>query len=166
MVEYQRAAKLNENITSIEDMQAFLERFPAFRSQSINVSKHVAVLSELARLVEEFHLLDVSQFEQELACNEDHAAHYRELMDKLANARIKPPDKLRLAMLYALRYEDTGNLRSVKAKLLDTGLPQEQLDLIDALLQFAGKGVRTPGLYGEKTLMSKLGKTITTTLQA
>ncbi len=38
MDEYQRATKLNENIQSIEDMQAFLERFPAFKSQSLNVS--------------------------------------------------------------------------------------------------------------------------------
>ncbi|CAM9134583.1 unnamed protein product [Discosporangium mesarthrocarpum] len=87
MHKYQKATKLNEEIQSIDDMQAFLERYPAFRSQSLNVSKHVAVLSELARLVDVYHLLDVSQFEQELACADDHTAHYRELMDKLSNAR-------------------------------------------------------------------------------
>lgn len=52
--------------------------------------------------------------------------------------RIKSPDKLRLAMLYALRYEDTGNLRAVKARLLDSGLKPEKVDLLDALLQYAG----------------------------
>lgn len=64
-----------------------LNRYPAFRSQSLNVSKHVAVLSELARLVDVYHLLDVSQFEQELACADDHTAHYRELMEKLTSSR-------------------------------------------------------------------------------
>lgn len=63
------------------------DRYPAFRSQSLNVSKHVAVLSELARLVDVYHLLDVSQFEQELACADDHTAHYRELMNKLTGSR-------------------------------------------------------------------------------
>lgn len=38
--------------------------FPTFRSHSLNVSKHVAIMSELARLVEKENLLDVSQFEQ------------------------------------------------------------------------------------------------------
>ncbi len=52
--------------------------------------------------------------------------------------RIKAPDKLRLAMLYALRYEDTGNLRAVKSRLLDSGLTQEKVDLLDALLQYSG----------------------------
>lgn len=41
-------------------------------------------------------------------------------------------------MLYALRYEDTGNLRAVKSRLLDSGLTQEKVDLLDALLQYAG----------------------------
>lgn len=54
--------------------------------------------------------------------------------------RIKAPDKLRLAMLYALRYEDTGNLRAVKARLLEGGLTPEKVDLVDALLQYAGTG--------------------------
>lgn len=61
--------------------------YPAFRSQSLNVSKHVAVLSELARLVDVYHLLDVSQFEQELACADEHVLHYRELMEKLSSSR-------------------------------------------------------------------------------
>ncbi|CBJ29106.1 conserved unknown protein [Ectocarpus siliculosus] len=165
MDEYQKATRLNENINSIEDMQAFLERYPAFRSQSLNVSKHVAVLSELARLVDVYHLLDVSQFEQELACADDHVLHYRELMEKLTSSRIKAPDKLRLAMLYALRYEDMGNLRAVKSRLLDSGLTPEKVDLLDALLQYSGNAARGPGLFGQDNLMSKLGKQITTTLQ-
>lgn len=161
MDDYQKATRLNENINSIEDMQAFLERYvprsyaayavhriqkfnlifvaslvqavphtklgrvvthavaleskktddgpqppeyctvihrhaarryPAFRSQSLNVSKHVAVLSELARLVDVYHLLDVSQFEQELACADEHVLHYRELMEKLSSSRWTPLD--------------------------------------------------------------------------
>jgi hypothetical protein len=42
-------------------------------THTLQVSKHVAVLSELARLVEVYGLLDVSQLEQELACNDEHA---------------------------------------------------------------------------------------------
>lgn len=41
-------------------------------------------------------------------------------------------------MLYALRYEDTGNLRAVKSRLLESGLTPEKVDLIDALLQYSG----------------------------
>lgn len=41
-------------------------------------------------------------------------------------------------MLYALRYEDTGNLRAVKSRLLDSGITPEKVDLLDALLQYSG----------------------------
>jgi vacuolar protein sorting-associated protein 45 len=164
MDEYQQATRLNENIQSIEDMQAFLDRYPAFRSQSLNVSKHVAVLSELARLVEVYGLLDVSAFEQELACDNDHAAHYRTLMDKLASAKVQDADKLRLSMLYALRYEETGNLKVVKTRLADAGLPRGKVELIDALLRYGGRASRGPGLYAHG-IMSKIGKSLSTTLQ-
>ena len=66
--------------------------------------------------------------------------------------RIKPPDKLRLAMLYALRYEDVGNIRMVKSRLIDAGLTPEKVDLVDALLQYAGGSpslmVSKDALYG------------------
>ncbi len=101
-----------------------------YHSQSLNVSKHVAVLSELARLVDQYNLLDVSSFEQELACDNDHSNHYKMLMDKVSSAamfwdnhdnlndfcnpssfciqlsdtRVQKQDKLRLALLYALRH--------------------------------------------------------------
>ncbi|KAG5180767.1 Sec1-like protein [Tribonema minus] len=167
MDEYQRLSKLNENIQTIEDMQAFLERFPAFKSQSLNVSKHVAVLSELARLVDERVLLDVSQLEQELACSDDQAGHQRALLEKIASPRIQPGDKLRLAMLYALRYEDNPNfnMRSLKLKLADGGVPPDKSALLDALIGFGGRAQRGLGLYGQGNLMSMIGKSITSSLQ-
>lgn len=62
------------------------------------MSKHVAVLSELARLVDVYHLLDVSQFEQELACADDHVLHYRELMEKLTSSRYCSASTLGLSL--------------------------------------------------------------------
>ena len=103
--DYQHKAKKNENINSIEEMQAFLDRYPAFRSQAINVSKHVAVMSELARLTDKYQLLAISQLEQEIATANDHTAHRREVMERLADPAVQPADKLRLALLFVLRYE-------------------------------------------------------------
>lgn len=38
------------------------------------VSKHVAVISELSTLVTKRNLLEVSEMEQELACQDQHSA--------------------------------------------------------------------------------------------
>lgn len=62
--EFQAASKSNQNIQSIADMQRFIENYPEFRAKSGNVSKHVTIMGELGRLIDERHLMQVSQVEQ------------------------------------------------------------------------------------------------------
>ena len=70
--QYQSKTKSNANIDSIEDMKRFVEDFPEFRKLSGNVSKHVTLVGELSRRVSADSLLDVSELEQSLACNDNH----------------------------------------------------------------------------------------------
>ena len=156
--EYQRASKVNENITSIEDMQKFMERYPAFRSRSINTSKHVAIMSELARLTDVCQLLDISRLEQEIACNNDHGSHKRELLEKILSPRVQAADKLRLALLYAIKYESYDEVREIKSRLSEKGVSGQQLSLLDAVLDYCGEAKRAPGLFSQGGLVAKLGK--------
>ena len=52
--------------------QAFVENYPQFKKMSGTVAKHVTVVGELSRLVGQHNLLEVSEVEQELACQSDH----------------------------------------------------------------------------------------------
>jgi hypothetical protein len=70
--EYQQKTKGNMHIESISDMKRFVEEYPEFRKLSGNVTKHVNLVGELSRLIETNKLLEVSQLEQSLACNESH----------------------------------------------------------------------------------------------
>src|SRR5947199_117295 len=73
--EYQTKTKSSMmSIDSIADMKRFVEEYPEFRKLSGNVSKHVALVSELSRLVEKEKLLEVSELVQSLACHEQHAS--------------------------------------------------------------------------------------------
>lgn len=72
--QYQSKTKNNANIESISDMKRFIEEYPEFRKLSGNVSKHVTLVSELSRRVGTENLLEVSELEQSLACNENHNA--------------------------------------------------------------------------------------------
>ncbi|KAG4219214.1 hypothetical protein PC116_g32306 [Phytophthora cactorum] len=71
--QYQSKTKNNANIESITDMKRFIEEYPEFRKLSGNVSKHVTLVSELSRRVGAENLLEVSEVEQSLACNDNHA---------------------------------------------------------------------------------------------
>lgn len=155
------------NLNTIEEMQNFMDKFPELRVKSHNVSKHVAIMGELARLVDVCSLMDVSQFEQELACTDDHTSHVRELMEKLNSDSVKMPDKLRLGMLYALRYENSGNLHAMKAAMARGGVPPDMVDLVNTMLRYGGVKVRGPGLYGDGSgnIMTKMTKNFMTTVQ-
>lgn len=152
--DYQAETQTHESIQSIEDMQRFLDNYPAFRSQSVTVSKHVTLMGELARLVEVDCLMDVSQLEQELACSDEHNAHFKDLVAKLKNAQIKPLNKLRLAILYALRYETNSSvqLKTVKDLLFASGLPSDRVALIDVFIKYGGASARSGDLYGDRGL--------------
>ncbi|KAF6154918.1 hypothetical protein GIB67_018355 [Kingdonia uniflora] len=67
--EFQQIAKSNQNIQTIEDMAKFVDNYPEYRKKHGNVSKHVTMVTELSKIVEERKLMLVSQTEQELACN-------------------------------------------------------------------------------------------------
>ncbi len=159
--DYQKASKKNENLTSIEDMQNFLERYPDFRSKAINVSKHVAIVGELSRLTDVCQLLDVSEVEQEIACANDHNGHKEEVLSRIRNNKIKNPDKLRLAILFLIKYESYDDRREIKAALSERGVSQEQLSIIDGVLDYAGENKRAPGLFSGGGIMDRLNRTLT-----
>lgn len=55
------------SINSISDMKRFVEEYPEFRKLGGNVSKHVALVGELSRIVGRDKLLEVGEIEQGLA---------------------------------------------------------------------------------------------------
>lgn len=65
--DYQSKTQSQSSIETIADMKRFVEEFPEFRKLSGSVSKHVALVGELSRLVGRDKLLDVSEVEQGLA---------------------------------------------------------------------------------------------------
>jgi vacuolar protein sorting-associated protein 45 len=132
-------------------------------------------LGESARLVEACSLMDVSAFEQDLACVDDQAGHLKELMTKLDSRTVKIPKKLHLGILYALRYEKPsaatqGNvplsIPAVKEAMKRGVVPHDSVALVDAILKYAGSDVPGPGLYGSnQDITSKLTKSFMTSVQ-
>jgi hypothetical protein len=60
-------AQQPSSINSITDMKRFVEEYPEFRKLGGNVSKHVALVGELSRLVDRDKLLELGEVEQGLA---------------------------------------------------------------------------------------------------
>ncbi|KAI9746576.1 MAG: vacuolar protein sorting-associated protein 45 [Claussenomyces sp. TS43310] len=135
--QYQSKTKNSSNIESIADMKRFIEEYPEFRKLSGNVSKHVTLVGELSRRVGAENLLEVSEVEQSLACNDNHAADLKNVQQLIQSPSVTTDGKLRLVALYALRYQKhPSNALPLLVDLLGAAgnVSQQRIDLIAKLL--------------------------------
>ncbi|KAK6115647.1 hypothetical protein DH2020_007916 [Rehmannia glutinosa] len=213
--DFQQVAKSNQNIQTIEDMAKFVDNYPEYRKMHGNVSKHVTLVTEMSRIVEERKLMLVSQTEQEMACNGGQGAafevvcvevrvgvagtgldpyprsaecwintlkialicneewlrsngvdyNHMAVTNLLNNENVSDIDRLRLVMLYALRYEKESPVqlmqlfnklasRSPKYKPGTPTWASPVILLVQFLLKQAGVDRRTGDLYGNRDLLN------------
>ncbi|KAJ8648852.1 hypothetical protein MRB53_001875 [Persea americana] len=153
--EFQQLAKSNQNIQTIEDMAKFVDNYPEYRKMQGNVSKHVTMVTEMSKIVEERKLMLVSQTEQELACNGGQVSAFEAVMNLLNDESISDIDRLRLVMLYALRYEKESPVQLMQLfNKLASRSAKYKSGLVQFLLKQAGVDKRTGDLYGNRDLLN------------
>ncbi|XP_065881305.1 vacuolar protein sorting-associated protein 45 homolog [Euphorbia lathyris] len=153
--DFQQVAKSNQNIQTVEDMAKFVDNYPEYRKMHGNVSKHVTLVTEMSKIVEERKLMVVSETEQELACNGGQGAAFEAVMNLLNNDNVSDIDRLRLVMLYALRYEKESPVQLMQLfNKLASRCPKYKPGLVQFLLKQAGVDKRTGDLYGNRDFLN------------
>lgn len=153
--EFQQVAKSNQSIQTIEDMARFVENYPEYKKMHGNVSKHVTLVTEMSKMVEERKLMLVSETEQELACNGGQGAAFEAVTNLLNNENVSDIDRLRLVMLYALRYEKDSPVQLMQLfNKLASRSAKYKPGLVQFLLKQAGVDKRTGDLYGNRDFMN------------
>lgn len=145
-------------IETVQDMKRFLEAYPEHRKLGGNVSKHVALVGELSRLVTKRQLLEVSELEQSLASTESHAADLKNVQQMILSENIPEDAKIRLAILYALRYQKfSGNAILPVVDLLQQqpGVSEADASLVHVVLGFAGADQRQDDLFANSNFFSR-----------
>jgi vacuolar protein sorting-associated protein 45 len=97
----------------------------------------------------------VSQLEQEIATANDHSGHRKELMDKISDPSVQRADKLRLALLYIIRYESYDETAQIRRALIDNGVSGQDSSLVEQMLNYAGETRRAQGLFSAGGLIAK-----------
>ncbi|ERL86007.1 hypothetical protein D910_03421 [Dendroctonus ponderosae] len=149
MDQFQAKAKSHQKIESIADMKSFVESYPQFKKLSGNVTKHVTVVGELSSMVNKYHLLDVSEVEQEISSQNDHSSHLNSVKKVIQDDKIRHTDAAKLVMLYALRYQNhTNNETFGLIELLKKrGVSDKLIKDIVYLLEYAGSHARQSNLF-------------------
>ncbi|XP_072934166.1 vacuolar protein sorting-associated protein 45 [Epargyreus clarus] len=149
MEEFQRKAKSHQKVDSIADMKNFVEQYPLFKKMSGTVTKHITVVGELSARVAAQRLLEVSELEQELACQSDHAKHLQHLKSLIANESVRNEDAAKLVALYALRYEKhAGNALPALVEALKGRAGEAAARAAVLLLEYGGAHARQSDLFG------------------
>lgn len=157
VLEYQSRTASNATIDTVADMKRFVEEYPEFRKLGGNVSKHVALLGELSRRVEKDSLLEISELEQSLASVESHATDLKAVQTMIESPKIKEDAKIRLAILYALRYQKlpSNQIQKVVQDLLKAGVPESRAALVFVTLNIAGADQRQDDLFANENFFSR-----------
>ncbi|KAI0252341.1 Sec1-like protein [Lactifluus subvellereus] len=128
-------AQQPSSINSITDMKRFVEEYPEFRKLGGNVSKHVALVGELSRLVDRDRLLELGEVEQGLATR--------------AGADLKS-----VQAFIADDGTQATNIASLISLALQNGVRQEDARLVYAILNIAGADHRQDDLYSTESLLA------------
>ncbi|SOV09059.1 probable vacuolar protein sorting protein VpsB [Ustilago sp. UG-2017a] len=157
VLEYQSRTASNATIDTVADMKRFVEEYPEFRKLGGNVSKHVALLGQLSRRVEKDSLLEISELEQSLASVESHAADLKAVQAKIESSKIPHDAKIRVAILYALRYQKlpSNQIQKVVQDLLQAGVPESRAALVFVTLNIAGADQRQDDLFANENFFSR-----------
>lgn len=147
--EFAAADKRQEELKNT-DMASFVENFKDYKLLELSAKRHVSLVSELSRIVRAHSLTTISALEQSLACSSDHSAQYKELMRLIEDPNTSKEDLIRLAVLYALHYEQKpgSKLSSVLSALRDRGISDDMISVIHTFLKFSPSDARTGDLYG------------------
>ena len=96
----------------------------------------------MKRLIEGRGLYNLSEVEQELASGSQGTSkqnNFNNVATNIENPDISKVEKLRLLLLFSLRYENDNLVFQLKQKMRTYGVSDEQLRLVDHMLDYAGK---------------------------
>lgn len=108
----------NLQTKNLADLKNFLIKFPEFKKFSSNVSKHLNLVSELDKMINQQHLWELGELQQTIVADlESHSSiklKIHQILDNYTPPQQQRPqvtstlNKVKLVLLYALRYENTN----------------------------------------------------------
>lgn len=159
--EFQQQTKMSKKIESIDDMARFVESYPEFRAKSGNVSKHVALMSELSAVISQRQLMAASQVEQEVVCGTDRAGAFSQTLGALQNPSLLEEERVKLLLLFALRYEhEQSQIADLTEVLMRQGVSRAKIGLVRTILKHAGEAMRTGDLFGNRSFLGRASKVV------
>lgn len=102
--------------------------------------------------------MKVSELQQDIVCDSDQSVQFKKLKQLFKTPDIRPDDLLRTSILFCLRYEK--KLGSDKKEILrlldDAGVSEDEIELLNYVLEYAGEMGHTPDLFNKGMFTSMI----------
>jgi len=124
-------------------VQSFMVGCNDYQVHKQNASKHVAAVREMKRIVLEEGLCEASLLGQDIVCSNslrerrNFQEHKGRVFDMVRGDDIKDEQRLRLVLLYALRYKHQESVNDLQELMRSKGVGEEQIALVDHVLRYA-----------------------------
>lgn len=143
--------KKDKKLDTLDEVKTFCEHYPEFKKEYDSISKHFYLMEEVQKLIADNCIFEISETEQELACQNNHSDSLRQVKSLILKDQVRLVDALRLVMIYALRYEknSTSELPKLIQSLKKKGLSDDDAKQIRYLLNFAGLKAKTHTEFNE-----------------
>ena len=168
--EYKKQTKQSsiENLKTqnLNELKKMLTKFPEFKKLSSNILKHLNIISELDKEIVAQDLWEIGELQQSIICSLDSQLVLKNrVMEVLGNIKVSTVNKIKLILLYSIRFPSTNELSLFTSKLNDPAMTNplptlSQLSLIKKFRTLFSSNI-PPVSHTNNTLGNIFNKKIT-----
>ena len=148
----------NNSIKSLDELKEIIESFPQLQKDSAVIKKHLTIMSVVNKIINERKLFDISKLEQDIVCDGSKYDIYQTVL-QIIDGEYDEIDKLRVALLYALKYEEKA--KTIIEDMTQRKMSNESIELISIALKYAGKSKRPIEIFNKvKSVLGFVKKTV------
>ncbi|KAK6202849.1 vacuolar protein sorting associated protein [Scheffersomyces amazonensis] len=110
----------NLQTQNLNDLKKMLTKFPEFKKLSSNILKHLNIITEIDKEITNQNMWDIGELQQTIICELDNQQTIKtRLIDLLDNLKVSTINKVKLVLLYSVRFHNTNDISLFTAKLND-----------------------------------------------
>ncbi|KAK6464605.1 vacuolar protein sorting associated protein [Scheffersomyces coipomensis] len=110
----------NLQTQNLNELKKMLTKFPEFKKLSSNILKHLNIISEIDKEVNNQNMWEIGELQQTIICELDNHQNIKSrLIEILDNSKITTINKIKLVLLFSIRFHNTNDLSLFTAKLND-----------------------------------------------
>ena len=143
-----RKRKVDMSKASLDDMKDMMLKMPELKKQYSELDKHTKITQRLSNLIDSRALMDLSELQQDISVENDKGEQMDRVINMLTNPKIIETDKIKLCMLYCIKYsDDNDRVQGIKNYMKKKGL---KVDHVEKVLNYCRVEERRTGDFFSK----------------